>query len=200
MTDFRGTRFEKAPRFEGCTLHQHTIFSKDTKFKDTKSDGAAQAYRTLKLAMENHRARQEEAMFYALEQKRLRAAENRDMSLWEATLSWLYEKAANYGRSSQRPFWLLVALTVLFWGIYAIVASPGIGPDRALDLGLIWESAGFSVQQVVLPFWAWRLGAPPDWWPHGWLALRVIAGFQSVFSVILLALVILAIRWRFRRG
>ena len=42
-------------------------------FEDTQSNHAARAYRTLKLAMGDVRARNEEAMFYALEQDALQS-------------------------------------------------------------------------------------------------------------------------------
>jgi hypothetical protein len=97
-TSFRNCTFEEAPEFHGCTLHQDTIFPSEEYFTDIESDGAASAYRTLKLAMENARSRNEEAMFYALEQKSLR---NRDDTprLVKFT-SYLYETFPITGRAS----------------------------------------------------------------------------------------------------
>ena len=68
-TVFRPAIFEKAPDFHGAELHQGTEFPGIKGFPDTRSEGAVAAYRTLKLAMEQLRARDEQGMFFALEQK-----------------------------------------------------------------------------------------------------------------------------------
>jgi uncharacterized protein YjbI with pentapeptide repeats len=67
-TAFRDVVFYYAPKFHNCDLHQDTDFH-GADFKDTHSDGAERAYRTLKLMMDSRRARMEEAMFFALEQR-----------------------------------------------------------------------------------------------------------------------------------
>ena len=70
-TRFRGTIFERAPKFHNAVLHQDTDFE-GAKFRDVRSPDAERNYRTLKLAMETLRSRREEAMFFALEQRSLR--------------------------------------------------------------------------------------------------------------------------------
>ena len=64
-TSFKNAKFHRAPRFHNAHLHQDTDFT-GAKFLDSFSDGAARAYRTLKLAMGAVKARGEEADFYAL--------------------------------------------------------------------------------------------------------------------------------------
>lgn len=105
-TDFSGCRFLKAPQFHGARLHQDTNFA-GSKFPDTSSEYAAPAYRTLKLAMEDVRAREEEANFYALEQKSLRNRQDTAMDV--KITSWLYEAFSGYGRNFMLPLiWLLL--------------------------------------------------------------------------------------------
>lgn len=67
-TIFKDTVFYHAPKFHNAELHQDTDF-RGADFKDTYSEGAERAYRTLKLIMDKKRARREEGMFFALEQK-----------------------------------------------------------------------------------------------------------------------------------
>ncbi len=69
-TIFKEVIFYQAPKFHNCELHQDTDFQ-GSEFRDTITDGAERAYRTLKLMMDKKSARREEAMFFALEQKSL---------------------------------------------------------------------------------------------------------------------------------
>lgn len=98
--DFSGAVFEIAPEFHNCVLHQDTDFS-GAHFKDTKGEHAARAYRILKLAMGNVRARNEEAMFYAKEQDSLRHRKDTPWSI--KIMSWAYMVLSDYGRSYIRP-------------------------------------------------------------------------------------------------
>ena len=67
-TIFKDSTFHKAPKFHNAVLHQDTDF-RGADFRDTYSEGAERAYRSLKLMMDTTRARREEGMFFALEQK-----------------------------------------------------------------------------------------------------------------------------------
>jgi hypothetical protein len=67
-TIFKDNIFYRAPKFHNCDLHHDTDF-KGSDFKDTYTEGAERAYRSLKLMMDKKRARREEGMFFALEQK-----------------------------------------------------------------------------------------------------------------------------------
>jgi hypothetical protein len=67
-TLFKDSVFYRAPKFHNAELHQDTDF-RGADFRDISSEGAERAYRTLKLIMDKKRARLEEGMFFALEQK-----------------------------------------------------------------------------------------------------------------------------------
>jgi hypothetical protein len=69
-TIFKEVIFEKAPKFHNCHLHQDTDFQ-GSEFRDTFTEGAERAYRSLKLMMNNKSARREEGMFFSLEQRSL---------------------------------------------------------------------------------------------------------------------------------
>ncbi len=178
---FTRTIFHAAPEFHNAELHQDTDFTGAT-FKDTSEEHAARAYRTLKLAMGKVKARNEEAMFYAYEQKSLRRRDDTPRPV--KALSWLYELTADYGRSFVRPLACLVVVTAVFWLCYVLVATT---PGAAFD---------FAMTQLVRPFSVWiplkaAFAGPPLW-------LKFLATVQSVISLGLLTLFILAIRRRFR--
>ena len=193
---FTKTIFHVAPEFHNAELRQDTDFTGAT-FEDTSKEHAARAYRTLKLAMGNIGARNEEAMFYALEQKSLRDSMDKSLRnlmsnkgfVWLLTL--LYERTADYGRSVVRPLGWLVGVTVVFWFCYALAAA---APGAAFD---------FAMAQLFRPFSVWiplkAAGAPEAAvFATPPLLLKFLATLQSVISLGLLTLFILAVRRRFR--
>lgn len=204
-TSFRDCTFEKAPRFHGCRLHQDTDFT-DARFWDRQGDEAIKAYRTLKLDMEEKRAREEQLRFYALEMKSRRHTEKRTLIKF---LSWLYEKTSDYGQSVSRPLLWLGASYFIFATIYTVFFNE----FRVVCLGetdILNLSFRFSLEQIFSPFGAFDLSSlfqpyrktlaeiSPS---HVCLmTLRVIAALQSFLSLALLLLSGLAARWRFKIG
>ena len=194
-TSFRNTVFAKAPSFHNCELHQNTIFESAT-FSDT-SEESSSAYRTLKLQMENVRARREEAMFYALEQQCLRNNKNIPRSV--KLFSWLYDVTSTYGQSVGKPLAWLFATFMLFPLIYTSVCDVCCNFKSSFDMTKVGESFALSVQQMVNPFWIWRSTEFPDWASTNLLAIKYIATLQSLVSLAFIALFLLALRWRFKR-
>lgn len=195
-TIFESATFLVAPSFHNCRLHQDTNFS-DAEFLDTETGGAARAYRTLKLAMEGHRARDEQANFYALEQQSLRKQPDTSWAL-KAT-SMAYEVASDYGRNFHRPLWLLAGLTTLVAGAYyRFIPLAGGKISRT-------EAFYFAIEQVVRPFSVWS-GSYQANISHSLqtalenspLLIPMLASAQSLLSVGLVALSILALRRRFK--
>lgn len=193
-TDFSEVVFEIAPEFHNCVLHQDTDFS-GAQFKDTKGKHAARAYRTLKLAMGDVRARNEEAMFYAKEQDSLRHRKDTPWSI--KIMSWAYKALSDYGRSYVRPLVVLVLMTACFslaYGLWEV----GLGGSN--DPGGTFT---FAMTQIVRPFLVWtdrglaqsELTAVVIRWP---LALRLVATAQSVASISLGTLLLLSLRRQFR--
>ncbi len=198
-TKFVGATFDRAPRFHNAVLHQDTDFTK-AEFLD-KSGEAAPAYRTLKLAMEQVRARDEEGMFYALEMESRRRRDDTPKAVW--LFSLLYKAGSDYGRSLVRPLVLLGGVTFLFYLLYAALGADGWEVDLSAPLRL-------AMEQIVRPFalptvdyaraastseyaaWAQALvdNAP--------FVARALGLIQSLASLGLIALFVLALRRRFR--
>jgi hypothetical protein len=144
--------------------------------------------------MENVRARQKEAMFYALEQQSLRARKDTPRSVWAA--SHLYHLTVSYGQSFVRPLgWLLWVKFVSFC-IYAAFGS----------ISLWAHLVDFTIEQLVRPLSVWLPTSEESL--HKLfgknllvlLGIKIIATFQSIFSLSLLALFLLALRRRFKMG
>ncbi|MEE8274106.1 MAG: pentapeptide repeat-containing protein [Alphaproteobacteria bacterium] len=199
-TSFNNTIFEYAPKFHNTRLHQDTDFM-GAKFRDVRSDDAARNYRTLKLAMEQVRARQEEAMFFALEQRSLRhRADTPRLACWA---SWIYDWTSDYGQNFLRPVTraaqLLAASWLVYWiafGYFAVPSGPPMG--HAGDIFV------FALQQIFRPFELWTsryamlqglsalgTGGIP-------FLVKLVATVQSLATFGLLTLFLLSLRKRFR--
>ncbi len=198
-TSFKNCTFHKAPRFHNCQLHQDTNF-KDAKFLDTKSDDAIGAYQTLKLDMENKRARQEQLMFYALEMKSRRSEEKRKFL---KLLSWLYEKTSDYGQKIFLPLVWLVCSYFICATIYTIFFNELL-KEHMVHTDNLHLFFRFSLEQIVRPFGALDSSSLSDLLnkisPANLLSLRFITTLQSFSSLVLLLLSGLAARWRFKIG
>ena len=198
-TSFKGCAFLKAPRFHNCRLHQNTDFT-DAEFLDTASPGSAMAYRTLKLDMEEKRARQEQLRFYALEMKSRRHSEKRKFMKF---ISWMYGAMSDYGQRIFLPLVWLGFLFALFTFFYAAYFKELLNLDAASIPSLAFQ---FSIKQIVRPFGVFRSSLPSGFWgkipPSNLLTLPLIitATLQSFLSLVLLLLTALAARWRFKIG
>lgn len=198
-TIFTDCVFHVAPEFHGCKLHQDTNFPSEKGFLDTGSPEAAKAYRTLCLSMADFKARQEEAMFYALEQKSLRPT----MKRVDKFLSCLYWITTNYGQSTGKAIISFIILNCLFLGLYATLMSPTINfHPYDIDLHILFDATKFTFQQIVKPF-----NVLTDFNLIHKIHVTYIkkgiffllATIQSIASLGVVALILLTIRWRFKR-
>jgi hypothetical protein len=148
--------------------------------------------------MEQHRARTEEGMFFALEQKAHRLQmRRRDPTFW---LNLAYEKGSDYGLSVLRPLlWFLggiIVSTLLLLGIGVIGDGYGVG-------AMVAHALEFSARQAFLPFDALR--STDDvlkayaFNPGGTGWLRAWGLLLTLFEALAALLLILAVRWRYRR-
>lgn len=198
-TDFSGCVFEDAPKFHGSILHQDTAFGGIECFPDVTSGGADRAYRTLRQAMEGHRARAEEGMFYTLEQKARRRKMRRfDPAYW---MSLGYELGSNYGFSVVRPLaWLVGGIFASAFLLLGIGWFGGVSADLATMFN---KALLFSVRQMFLPFDALRstdnILAAYTFNPGGTGWLRFWGVVLTLFEGLSALLLVLAIRWRYRR-
>ena len=198
-TSFRGCTFEKAPRFHGCSLHQDTDFT-DARFLDRQGDEATRAYRTLKLDMEEKRAREEHLMFYALEmESRQRTTKKKLLKF----LSSLYGMTADYGQSVSRPLLWLGCSYLIFATIYTIFFNELL-KEHLVHTDNLHLFFHFSLEQIVRPFRALEFSPLVEFLKKipaaNHFLLRFIAAFQSLLSLVLLLLFGLAVRWRFKIG
>lgn len=136
------THFKRAPAFHGCKLHQNTSFD-SAEFNPQHTQESARAFRTLKLAMEQLKATQEEQRFFRLEMK----AERHSLHWMRKPIAIGYEYCADYGFSLWRPLVALLVFSLIFGGAHGLLANacaeqpqcadsaePGDSDERTSDL------------------------------------------------------------------
>ena len=204
-TDFSFCQFHKAPTFHNCKLHQDTNFN-GAEFYDVKSPHSSRAYRTLRLKLGEMKSRFEEGYFYALEQKAIR--NEAGTAFFFKVLSVLYLICSEYGKNTARPFILMTGLFIAFaFGYQALFMT--ISPNLPYKFSALFQSFGFSIEQLISPFRIWSISETPEWISNFFqieltsnqlLLLKLACTFQTFVLSTLFALGILAIRWRFKRG
>lgn len=159
------------------------------------------AYQTLKIAMEENRARADEQRFFAYELQSRRKRRDFGVTILEKEVSWGYLLTSGYGRFIWIPLlWLFVLAPALMAGLYAILLGIGGGPGVAADtVQLLW----FLYEPTLNPLAGIdlsRIGMSTDQGPTGWreLAVYALGGIHRLVNVILLFLTALVIRRRFQ--
>jgi uncharacterized protein YjbI with pentapeptide repeats len=209
--NFNGALFQDLTEFHGCTFHPAMSFHQ-TKFQKTKGvdDDATEklerSYRTLKLHMEDLRARNEEADFFALE---MECRRQRGSVHWtERLAATAYKYFSDYGRSIARPLNWLLGVTMFFWISFWLINSFSDGKSIG-DILLVIKGGGdgllsilgFTLEQMFRPFYIWSEHTSPTAQSllkkHS-LLIPFLASLQSLFTIGLLTLFLLALRRRFK--
>jgi hypothetical protein len=174
----------------------------DALFGGIDEAASVRTKRSSRLPALSNRDREQEGIFYQYEKRawRMGLSLRRPASWIPRFVSACYDWFAGYGQSDQRAFWCFVGLQVGFGLLYA-----GMSKRFAWD-GDTFDSqvAAFTLAQVVKLFELLSARTPIGW-PYvgvysggsGWWTLATMA--HSVFSLTLVALFLLALRWRFRR-
>jgi len=195
-TNFKNCVFSIAPNFHNCVLHQNTDFGSlsDRQFPDTRSEHAPRAYRTLKLSMENVRAWQEAARFFALELESIRSRKSTPLSV--KIISFLYKHVSSYGQRIDLPILWLVCSTLIFFIIYVdVLLFPGVG-------WMGWKSAAtLALRNLIYPISVWQSSPAKEISTvseEGLFVIRLLSTLQWIISLGLIAMFIFAIRRRFK--
>jgi hypothetical protein len=196
--NFANCHFTRAPSFgRSVALPQRTTF-RAAKFNMLSEDEGA--YRSIRNYFNMLRNRDAEGLFYAREKRCHRLGMTQPREWVPRAISYLYDLTSEYGYSyGWALFWFFVAQVVS--GLtYARLSH------RLFNWGGTFDSrvVAFTFAQVVKPFelFSSKIASSgayaivPDPVTGWWLLLTAV---QSVLSITLLALFLLAIRWRFRR-
>lgn len=173
-------------------------FLKSIYISDNEGD-----FRSARLKFGTLGNRELEGIFYAMEKRchRVGLPRNRPQALFARCISAWYDWLSAYGQSYERAFGWLAAVQIIF-GIGYSVAVHGFALSLRQDAS-VWK---FTIAQIVKPFdllsargdlpsfYAYVLGKSPS------LCWILATATQSILSLSLIALFLLALRWRFKRG
>lgn len=219
--DVHGAVFPSNTIFIDCEFG----FQRDWRWWRNKvySADAAENFRVMKVAMKNAGAVLEEMRFFALEmrERRLIVRSRGAMSGTDRIVSRLYDMVSCYGTSIGRALSSFVLWNCVFMMLFfclgregmlpdagktpvgrSAVVKPGIAPvcipvpvtDHLL---LAYPAAGYTLQNIISPGAVLSKSGlmPMTNWP-----VLVLSVIQSLGSLALAALLLLAIRGKFQRG
>ncbi|WP_168173405.1 MULTISPECIES: pentapeptide repeat-containing protein [unclassified Thalassospira] len=204
VPDFRQTHCEEAPLLDD--VHIDSTIVKQRKPSDKTNFAVTAKYRALKrLAIQGHDHKHEVEFFAEeLKSRRLMVYTQRDPSWW---LSFIFDELSDYGRSIARPLMYWLGVIMLSAVHYIAMATP-LDPYRATEC---LAGAGSQVNTAYQLAFAKGLLVPGladrtivtqaydclfgDIIPG---SAAVVAGIQTLLSAILLFLLLLGIRNRFK--
>jgi uncharacterized protein YjbI with pentapeptide repeats len=185
-TSFDGVTFKtEPPRFFEAKLHQDTVWRGITWPPNPNNKDEAgkfiDAYACLKLEMDRLKKHEDELDFFALELQSRRVLLGTCKGLPIA----IYGLFSDYGRSYLRPFAALV-----------VVAAIGAGAFWYFDARTFWDALGLSAANTLNVFGFRRDFNLSIETPLAWL--HVLSAAQTILGAILLFLLGLGIRNKFR--
>jgi hypothetical protein len=220
--DLTGSEFMNTVRFHGSqggigplrldrvTFHRTPVFndglSQQTTFHGTRFLRSActpedeGTYRDLRKKLGENRAREWEGIAYEREQQCQRRAMFQQRRYFAWFTSLLYGAAARYGHSYERA-WAIFFLTQIAFGLLYSWRSGRLGWGR-LDTTVVL----YTLAPILKPFEGLSTKATYATWAQQVIASNpaslfwpIVTSLQSVISLALVALALLAMRWRFRR-
>jgi uncharacterized protein YjbI with pentapeptide repeats len=190
VPDFRNSSFETPPILYGVVVGNPTS-------ERTAEAQDADKYRCLKLLAADAKDHQGELKFFADELRAKRGHETKgSAAIW---LNEAYERVSDFGQSIARPILWLVGLILVSWVVRVIACLPS-------SLDAIWPHFAMSLADTALLIgsekWELRINALKltQCSRHFDLLEHVGALFQSGAGVVLLFLIVLGLRNRFRIG
>jgi uncharacterized protein YjbI with pentapeptide repeats len=209
QTSFEYAKFKYPPIFVGAKLHEGTIWRGVTWPKPPKETDQAgpfvDAYERLKLEMDRLKKHEDELLFFALEMQSRRVLNGPIAGIPIA----LYSLLCDYGRSYVLPLcWLLLITAVgvplfwwhfVLWNFWQSVTLSNFWQSAVLSiLSNFWQAIGLSLANTfgVLGLRKDLIAAEVIESLPG--SLKVISAAQTVAGIVLLFLLGLAIRNRFR--
>jgi hypothetical protein len=194
-TFFRHSRFRtEVPDFRGAKMHEATEWHGVHWPPAPKDESAAQAqvyaYERLRQEMERLKKHEDEQFFFRKELRARRGLISRWSGAW--LLNYLYEASSNYGQSIARPLLWLIGVFAI--GVAFFVGAPVFNGTRMP----VPRAAGLSFANIFSFLPIKREIMTPEMITGLSSAAQIVGVVQSLLGVVLLFLLGLALRSRFR--
>ncbi|SDN54280.1 pentapeptide repeat-containing protein [Polaromonas sp. JS666] len=197
---FSSSNFEKAPDFHGVKFHPNTRFracrftAAGSLFKSSCTPADVASYRVLKAHFGQQKDSRQEIVFYALEQRSERSVATGDPV--ETALSWFQDAVCGYGQTLSRAILVFILWNAVFGAVFQMLPNAFLSvksqgsiadyPGVALSLQNAFNPlALFSDKGLVELHSLWMYSA---------------SLIQALGSIGIVALIILTIRGKFRKG
>lgn len=205
-TEFSNMTFLSTPDFSNTDFYPISAMPTEKSFDifDTENNDTILELNKLNLLKQiasKKMDRRFQADIFAVEQKYRRARKIGSRS--ERLFSYLYDKTSNYGRSILLPVvWIILmvfasAICLGFLELYSKQDQPVWSLSLPIDWQIISNSAANSLSNTFLPF-RFLTQNLSEYGSHS-LFFLAISFLQSLFSVFLLAMFAIAVRWNFKR-
>jgi hypothetical protein len=201
-----GMKLAAAPSIEfnieaGSGMPQNWSFRRLSLRTSAYGKDAEGRFRTIRNRLHQNRDREHEGIFYQYEKraKRMSLPLGQPSSWLPRSVSACYDWLAGYGQSYERAFGWFIGVQAVFVLLYSIMSG------RFEWCGTFdSQVAAFTLAQVVKPFELLSARTPTGW-PYvgvymggsGWWTIATTV--DTLLSLTLVALFLLALRWRFRR-
>jgi hypothetical protein len=196
---FKQCNFHHAPNMHDAKLPQQTRFSVCTFmaageiFKSICIQSDIASYRVLRGHFSRLRDARQEAYFYALEQRGERYLA--DSEPVETLLSWIYDLVSSYGQSSSRAICWFILWNIFFACLFQLLFSTYITPTNSAFQSV--QGIALALQNTFNPI-ALISEKPFVKITNVWV--YAIALIQSMGSIGIITLFLLAVRGRFKKG
>jgi uncharacterized protein YjbI with pentapeptide repeats len=197
-TDFSGVVFKTCvPDLRGATLHEatewHGVIWPEVPRDKVTAQAQVYAYQRLKQEMERLKKHEDEQSFFRKELRARRGLDAATSGAW--LLNYVYEASSDYGQSIGRPvFWLVVLFLVGFFVFANALVSNGAPMNAEVELRAITFAARLSFANIFSFLPIRREINTTD---LSFVA-QIFGALQTLFGVVLLFLLGLALRSRFR--
>lgn len=146
----------------------------------------------LRLIFAEKDAKREEMQMFRLEQDAL--VQQEPSGILKA-LGRMYGFLSLYGTSATRPAAVLVLSNAIFFVVYLAFALLEPKPVTQPKL----TAATHLFKQIFSPFSVWTKDNEPTWIASGQLGLQLLSSVQSLITLAAVALMSVALHWRFRK-
>ncbi len=187
--------------FQGGIYLNNISFPQLTDFKNAKfaklalQENNESSFRVIRGQFKEHNNSYMEGIFYAYEQRCHRKKNWYGVS---RGISALYDWTSIYGLSYERVISVFLFVQIMFWGIYKKLL-----PSDFHIHGEVVSPVYFTLSQILKPFNLFEpktIEVLQGSENINIIALSYYAAFHSIASYLLIAVGLLAVRWRFRRN
>jgi len=191
----RGVKLGGPWHIRDATIDARTPDVRDIRAKHFEGEDVIYFYRALRRWAEDSKSQVDASRYFAYEQRAIRKTRFGRGNRFDPIVSALYDWISGYGNSIQRAFWVLVGWNAVFGAIFTFLKGASGGTSSVGSF--LPPGVGLALQNMINPLVLFT--EKPAFAPTSGVAFG-LSLFQSLGSLAILALLILAMRRRFHKA